>query len=62
MNIKIETENINPLKKITRIDDGKNILTVITDKTSTTHRTTLQSNGDSIYPVMDLLKILETVG
>ena len=62
MLITIKTENVNPLKKVTHIDDGKNALTIITDKTSPTHTTTsIQSNGDSIYPVMDLLKILEAV-
>lgn len=62
MNITIKTETVNPLKKTIHIDDGKNILTVTTDKTFSTHTTTLHSNGDSIYPIMDLLKILEAVG
>lgn len=62
MNITIMTEAINPLKKVTRIDDGKNTLTITTDKTSPTHTTTLLSSGDSIYPILDLLKILEVVG
>lgn len=61
MKITIKTESDNPLKKVTHIDDGKNTLTINTDKTSLIHTTTLQSNGDSIYPIMDLLKILEAV-
>ena len=62
MLITIKTETANPIKKVTHIDDGKNSLTIITDKRLSTHVTTLQSNGDSIYPIMDLLKILEAVG
>lgn len=62
MNITIKTEASNPLKKVTHINDGKNTLTITTDKTLLTHITTLQSNGDSIYPIMDLLKILEAIG
>lgn len=62
MLITIKTETTNPLKKVTHIDDGKNALTIITDKMSPSHVTTLQSTGDSIYPIMDLLKILEAVG
>ena len=61
MNITIKTDTSNPLKKVTYIDDGRNNLTVTTDKSSPTHTTTLLSNGDSIYPIMDLLKILEAV-
>lgn len=57
MNITIKTDSTNPLKKVTSIDDGKNILTITTDKMTTTHITSLHSNGDSIYPIMDLLKI-----
>lgn len=59
MNITIKTESTNPLVKTTHIDDGKNTLTITTDKTLPAHITTLQSNGDSIYPIMDLLKIWE---
>ena len=62
MNITIKTDSRNPLKKVTHIDDGKNTLSITTDKSSQTHITTLQSSGDSIYPIMDLLKILEAVG
>ena len=62
MNITIKTETANPLKKVTHINDGKNTLTIISDKTLPTHVITLQSNGDSIYPIMDLLKVLEAVG
>ena len=63
MLITIKTETTNPLKKVTNIDDGKNTLTIVTDKMSPTHTTTtLNTNGDSIYPIMDLLKVLEAVG
>ncbi len=62
MNITIKTETINPLKKVTLIDDGKNTVSITTDKLLPSHITTIQSNGDSIYPIMDLLKILEAVG
>ena len=62
MNITIKTDNIYPLKKVTTIDDGKNTLTVTSDKLTPIHTTFIQSNGDSIYPIMDLLKILETIG
>ena len=62
MNITIKTDNINTLKKVTTIDDGKNTLTVTSDKLTPIHTTSIQSNGDSIYPIMDLLKILETIG
>lgn len=61
MLITIKTE-IEPHKNVTHIDDGKNALTITTDKTLPTRITTLQSTGDSIYPIMDLLKILEAVG
>lgn len=61
MNITIKTEATNPLKKVILIDDGKNTLTTVTDKSTLTHTTSIQSNGDSIYPVMDLLKIQEAV-
>lgn len=62
MNISIKTQTINPLKKVTHIDDGNSALTIITDKTLRDHITIIQSTGDSIYPIMDLLKILEAVG
>lgn len=62
MNITITTESANPLRKTIRINDGKNTLTVITDKTSLTHTTSLSSSSDSIYQVVSLLKILEAVG
>lgn len=62
MNITIKTVNTNPLVKTTLIDDGKNTLTITTDNTLPTHTVSIQSNGDSIYPIMDLLKILEVVG
>lgn len=59
MNITIKTETINPLKKVTYIDDGKNTLSITEEKVGLETLTSLQSNGDSIYPVMDLLKIWE---
>lgn len=62
MNITIKTETVNPLCEVTTIYDGKNTLTINTDKTETSHTTTIQSSSDSIYPIMDLLKILEAVG
>lgn len=62
MNITINTETVNPLCEVTTIYDGKNTLIITTDKTEPTHTTTIQSSSDSIYPIMDLLKILEAVG
>lgn len=62
MNISIKTNKTNPLTKVTTIDDGKNILSITENKAGLETLTTLQSNGDSIYPIMDLLKILEAVG
>lgn len=63
MHIKIKTVTTDPFKKVTLVDDGKNTLTIATVKTSLSHTTTttIDSNGDSIYPIMDLLKILEGV-
>ena len=59
MNITIETIQSGPLTKVTQIDDGKNTLTITENKAGLETLTSLQSNGDSIYPVMDLLKIWE---
>lgn len=59
MNITIKTDNNNPLAKTTTIDDGKNTLTITENKLTLTTTTSLTSNGDSIYPIMDLLKIWE---
>jgi len=59
MNISIKTFKTNPLTKVTLIDDGKNTLSITEEKTGLETITSIQSNGDSIYPVMDLLKILE---
>ena len=59
MNIAIKTVKTGPLTKVTSIDDGKNTLTITEDKKGLETITTLLSNGDSIYPVMDLLKIWE---
>ena len=61
MNISIKTEN-NTITKVTTISDGKNTLTITERKKGLGRDITLQSNGDSIYPIMDLLKILEAVG
>lgn len=62
MNISIKTTPTGPLAKVTYIDDGKNTLTITEKKEGLDTTTTIQSNGDSIYPIMDLLKILEAVG
>ena len=59
MLITIKTETVNPLKEITHISDGKNTLSITKNKEGLETVTSLQSNGDSIYPVMDLLKIWE---
>lgn len=59
MNITIKTAKTGPTTKVTHIDDGKNTLTITEDKTDLETATSLLSNGDSIYPVMDLLKIWE---
>ena len=61
MNITIKTDVSVPLTKVTDIDDGKNTLTITESRKGLKYITTLQSNGDSIYPVMDLLKIWEAV-
>lgn len=62
MNISIKTTKTAPLTKVTLIDDGKNTLTITRKNEGLDVVTTIQSNGDSIYPIMDLLKILEAVG
>ena len=59
MNITITTDKTGPLTKTTHIDDGKNTLTITEKMVGLGSVTSLQSNGDSIYPVMDLLKIWE---
>ena len=59
MNIDIKTVNTGPLTKVTTIDDGKNTLSITEKKEGLETITSLLSNGDSIYPVMDLLKIWE---
>ena len=61
MNISIKNSQIDPLTKITHIDDGKNTLSITETTEGLDTFITLQSNGDSIYPIMDLLKILEGV-
>lgn len=62
MNISIKTSQTGPLTKVTHINDGKNTLAITEKKEGLDTVTTIQSNSDSIYPIMDLLKILETVG
>lgn len=62
MNISIKTIQTDPLTKDTLINDGKIILAITEKKEGLDTITTIQSNGDSIYPIMDLLKILEAVG
>ena len=59
MNITIKTTKTAPLTKVTLIDDGKNTLSITEKKEGLDTITSLLSNGDSIYPVMDLLKIWE---
>ena len=59
MNITIMTDSTAPLKKVTLIDDGKNTLSITEEEKGNETITSLLSNGDSIYPVMDLLKIWE---
>lgn len=59
MNITIKTTKTHPLAKVTSIDDGKNTLTITEKKEGLETITSLLSNGDSIYPIMDLLKIWE---
>ena len=61
MNISIKTTQTGPLTKVTHINDGKNTLSITEEKKGLETLTSLQSNGDSIYPIMDLLKILEAV-
>lgn len=61
MKITITTESTNPLITTTHINDGKNTLTITKAKLGHESDIVLQSNGDSIYPIMDLLKILEDV-
>ena len=61
MNITIKTYQTDPLTKVTQIDDGKNTLSIIKNKVGLETLTSIQSNGDSIYPIMDLLEILEAV-
>lgn len=59
MIITIKTNRTDPLIKDTLISDGKNTLTITEKKVGLETTTSLMSNGDSIYPVMDLLKIWE---
>lgn len=61
MNISIKTVKTDPLTKVTHIDDGKNKLSITENKVGLETVTHLLSNGDSIYPIMDLLKIWEAV-
>ena len=62
MNITINTTQTGPLTKTTLINDGKNTLSITENKEGPDTTTSILSNGDSIYPIMDLLKILEVVG
>lgn len=61
MNITIKTSKTVPLTKVTQIDDGKNNLVITEKKEGLVTTTSIQSNGNSIYPIMDLLNILEAV-
>lgn len=62
MNISIKSIKTDPRTKDILINDGKNTLAITEKKEGLDTITTIQSNGDSIYPIMDLLKILEAVG
>lgn len=62
MTIVIETSKTDPRITRTSISDGKNSLSITEERKALETTTTIQSNGDSIYPIMDLLKILEMVG
>lgn len=59
MNITIKTVQSGPFTKDIYINDGKNTLSITEEKWDRETRTALRSNGDSIYTVMDLLKIWE---
>jgi len=59
MNITIKTDKTDPLTKVTHISDGKNTLSITEKKEGFETITSLLSNGDSIYPVMDLLRVWE---
>lgn len=59
MNITIKTVKTEPFTKVTHINDGKNTLSITEKKEGLETTISLLSNGDSIYPVMDLLKIWE---
>ena len=58
MEISIKTNN-NVLSTTTTITDGKNCITIVETEDDVDTTTTITSNGDSIYPIMDLLKIWE---
>ena len=59
MNITIKTVN-DFLTTSTNISDGKNTLSILeTEDDIDITSISLTSNGDSIYPIMDLLKIWE---
>lgn len=62
MNITIKTTKTDPLTKTTYIYDGENSLTITENKEGLDTTTSIQSSGNSIYPILDLLKVLETVG
>lgn len=63
MMITIKAEKVTPFKRVTNIDDGKNALTITTDRTQMALTiTTIESNGDSIFSIKDLLEVLEAVG
>lgn len=58
MNISIKSTYDYPTTTTT-ISDGKNYLAIMEREDGNDTITTLTSNGDSIYPIMDLLKIWE---
>ena len=59
MIISIKTTKSAPFTKVTHINDGKNTLSITEKEGGLETTISLLSNGDSIYPVMDLLKIWE---
>lgn len=61
MNIVIKTDTSDLFTTVTSIFDGKNTLTITEENDLDTTTTTLHFSDDSIYPFMDLLKILEVV-
>lgn len=62
MKITVKTVMADPFITVTTVSDGKNSIEITEEEDIDTSTTTIQSNSDSIYPIMDFLKILEAVG